>query len=142
MVSNLELQNKIAILLVSHGSSLPFAEVTFNEIKDKFNKATGFATEVGYMKVAEPSIAGAVENLKEEVPELEKIIAIPCDDPNYNQYKDISELPSHIFEEMKHFFSVYKTLENKKTEVNSIQGKEEALKIIYSTITAYNKKFK
>ena len=77
MVSNLELQNKIAILLVSHGSSLPFAEVTFNEIKDKFNKATGFATEVGYMKVAEPSIAGAVENLKEEVPELEKIIAIP-----------------------------------------------------------------
>ena len=57
MVSNLELQNKIAILLVSHGSSLPFAEVTFNEIKDKFNKATGFATEVGYMKVAEPSIA-------------------------------------------------------------------------------------
>ncbi len=72
----------------------------------------------------------------------EKIIAIPCDDPNYNQYKDISELPSHIFEEMKHFFSVYKTLENKKTEVNSIQGKEEALKIISSTITAYNKKFK
>mgnify|MGYP003534349411 CR=1 FL=1 len=67
MVSNLELQNKIAILLVSHGSSLPFAEVTFNEIKDKFNKATGFATEVGYMKVAEPSIAGAVENLKEEI---------------------------------------------------------------------------
>ena len=67
MVSNLELQNKIAILLVSHGSSLPFAEVTFNEIKDKFNKATGFATEVGYMKVAEPSIAGAVENLKEQI---------------------------------------------------------------------------
>ena len=77
MVSNLELQNKIAIQLVSHGSSLPFAEVTFNEIKDKFNKATGFATEVGYMKVADPSIAGAVDNLKEEVPELEKIIAIP-----------------------------------------------------------------
>ena len=77
MVSNLELQNKIAILLVSHGSSLPFAETTFNEIKDKFNKATGFATEVGYMKVAQPSISGAVENLKKEVPELEKIIAIP-----------------------------------------------------------------
>ena len=77
MVSNLELQNKIAILLVSHGSSLPFAETTFSEIKDKFNKATGFVTEVGYMKVAKPSIAGAIENLKKEVPDLEKIIAIP-----------------------------------------------------------------
>lgn len=77
MVSNLELQNKIAILLVSHGSSLPFAEATFTEIKNKFNKATGFVTEVGYMKVAKPSISGAIENLKKEVPELEKIIAIP-----------------------------------------------------------------
>ena len=41
----------------------------------------------------------------------EKIIAIPFKDPNNNVYKDISELPEHIFREMSHFFSVYKTLE-------------------------------
>ena len=58
--------NNAAVILVSHGSSLPYAEVTFSEIKDKFYKATGIPTEVGYMKVAEPSISGAVENLKEE----------------------------------------------------------------------------
>ena len=71
----------------------------------------------------------------------EKIIAIPKDDPTYNQYKDISELPAHIFEEMKHFFSVYKTLENKKTVVNDVKNREEAIKIISQTIEAYNKKF-
>ena len=41
----------------------------------------------------------------------EKIIAIPFNDPNYNMYKDISDIPIHIFEEMTHFFKVYKALE-------------------------------
>jgi inorganic pyrophosphatase len=71
----------------------------------------------------------------------EKIIAVPKDDPTFNQYKDISELPRHIFEEMKHFFSVYKALEGKKTEVGKIDGRTEAIKIISHTIDAYNKKF-
>ena len=35
----------------------------------------------------------------------EKIIAIPFNDPNYNMYTDIDQLPVHIFDEMKHFFS-------------------------------------
>lgn len=65
------------ILLISHGSSLPYGEVTFNEIKDKFIDKTGFPTEVGYMKVSEPTIAGAVENLKNEVDDLNEIIALP-----------------------------------------------------------------
>lgn len=34
----------------------------------------------------------------------EKIIAIPFNDPTYNSYTDISQIPSHIFEEMSHFF--------------------------------------
>lgn len=77
MDTNSKLSNNTAVILVSHGSSLPFAEVTFNEIKEKFIKATGFATEIGYMKVSEPSIAGAVEILKEQVDNLERIIALP-----------------------------------------------------------------
>src|SRR5574344_575224 len=32
----------------------------------------------------------------------DKIIAIPFDDPMYNTYKDISQLPQHIFDEMIH----------------------------------------
>ncbi len=65
------------IILISHGSSLPYGEITFTEIKDKFFDKTGFTTEVGYMKVSEPSIAGAVDILKDEVDGLNKIIALP-----------------------------------------------------------------
>jgi len=71
----------------------------------------------------------------------EKIIAIPFNDPTYNEYTDISELPKHIFEEMTHFFTVYKALENKETVVDEVKGKNEAIKIIETTIKSYKEKF-
>lgn len=72
----------------------------------------------------------------------EKIIAIPKDDPMYNIYTDVSELPAHIFEEMKHFFSVYKMLENKTTQVDDIQNREKAIETITNCISLYKRKFK
>ena len=71
----------------------------------------------------------------------EKIIAIPFSDPTYNTYTDISELPQHIFEEMTHFFSVYKSLENKETVVDEVKSKEDALRIIEACIKNYQEKF-
>ena len=59
----------------------------------------------------------------------EKIIAIPVDDPNYNSYRDITELPKHIFDEMTHFFSTYKALENKQTVVDEVRDREAALTV-------------
>ena len=72
----------------------------------------------------------------------EKIIAIPKDDPMYNIYTDVSELPAHIFEEMKHFFSVYKMLENKTPQVDDIQDRTKAIETIAQCISLYNTKFK
>ena len=71
----------------------------------------------------------------------EKIIAIPFSDPNYNVYKDIGELPTHIFNEMSHFFTVYKNLENKETAVNEVSDREASLKIIDKAINDYIEKF-
>ena len=71
----------------------------------------------------------------------EKIIAVCKDDPNYNMYSDISQLPSHTFEEMRHFFSVYKALEGKETVVSDVLGREEAIKIIIKCQNAYIEKY-
>ena len=71
----------------------------------------------------------------------EKIIAIPFNDPTYNGYHSIHELPTHIFEEMRHFFTVYKSLEDKTTVVNEVQGPEEAREIIQHCLDAYVNKF-
>ncbi|MBQ8448348.1 MAG: inorganic diphosphatase [Clostridia bacterium] len=71
----------------------------------------------------------------------EKIIAIPFSDPMYNTYKDISELPSHIFDEMRHFFMVYKSLENMSTAVQEVKDHEEAEKIIAEAMETYKTQF-
>ncbi len=71
----------------------------------------------------------------------EKIIAIPFHDPTYNTYRDVSELPTHIFTEMSHFFSVYKNLEDKETVVDELEGAEAAKLVIQKCLDNYIEKF-
>ncbi len=69
----------------------------------------------------------------------EKIIAIPFGDPQYNEYKDIFELPKHMAQELEHFLTVYKQLENKIVNVEALRGHEDAIKVINDSILRYYK---
>lgn len=77
----------------------------------------------------------------DENEEDEKIIAIPINDPFLNNYTDITELPQHQFQEIKHFFEIYKYLENKETRVDKICGREEAIATLVKCKNAYKKVF-
>lgn len=80
-------------------------------------------------------VISMVDNLRND----DKIIAIPFGDPMYSDYSDISELPQHIFNEMRHFFSVYKALEGMQTAVEKIENRKKAVSIIETAIDAYKK---
>jgi sirohydrochlorin ferrochelatase len=69
--------NDFGILLISHGSSLPYAEKTFKEILEKYIAKTGHNAEVGYMKVSNPSISEAISNLLSRNNNIKRIIAMP-----------------------------------------------------------------
>ena len=71
----------------------------------------------------------------------DKIIAIPFSDPSYNNIRSIDELPSHIFDEIMHFFKVYKQLENKQTDIKELYDRETAEKIVKEAIDGYVDKF-
>lgn len=71
----------------------------------------------------------------------EKIIAVAKNDPFYNAYKDIKQLPKHVADEIRHFFKVYKQLENKKTIVHHMKGAKYAQKVIAKSLKAYQEKF-
>lgn len=72
----------------------------------------------------------------------EKIIAIPFEDPMYNTYKDLSDLPAHISEEISHFFNVYKHLEpSREAQVNGVFGRAEAVEVIKQAFENYIEKF-
>ncbi len=70
-----------------------------------------------------------------------KIIAIPFKEPSWSDYKDITELPNHIMQEISHFFTVYKSLEGKQTAVLKVENAEVARQTIRHAIKAYNDKF-
>ncbi len=72
----------------------------------------------------------------------EKIIAVPIGDPNYNNYTDIDQLPQHIFNEMRHFFMVYKQLEGKQTYVEEVEPAAAAREIITKCLNAYQEKYR
>ncbi len=83
---------------------------------------------------------GVVKMIDEEEND-EKIIAVCDNDPNMNNINDISELSAHMFDEISHFFKVYKQLEGKRTVVTEVLGVEEAKLVIQKSIDMYEEIF-
>lgn len=79
--------------------------------------------------------------MEDEMGMDEKIIAVPFADPVYNGYKEIRDLPSHVEEEMRHFFSVYKALEGKHSIVGEIGDAKDALAAIQRAMDLYRDKY-
>lgn len=69
----------------------------------------------------------------------DKILAVAYNDPNLNHYKEISDVPTHLINEIEHFFSVYKNLEHKSTTGFKIEEKKEAISIIEKALSNYQK---
>ena len=71
----------------------------------------------------------------------DKVIAVPFIDPTYSNIKTLEDLPAHIFDEIVHFFSVYKQLEGKTTAVDALLGVADAKRIIKQAIEDYKIQF-
>lgn len=71
----------------------------------------------------------------------DKIIAVHADDPEYNHYESLSELPPHRMAEVQKFFEEYKSLENKKVVVESFLSRDQAVSVIQDSLQLYAQKF-
>jgi inorganic pyrophosphatase len=58
----------------------------------------------------------------------DKIIAVPVDDPRWDDVEDLSDLNPHTLREIEHFYSTYKKLQNKEVIVNDFKDKKAAQK--------------
>jgi inorganic pyrophosphatase len=72
----------------------------------------------------------------------DKIIAVAANDPSVRHYNNIEEIPPHFFDELRHFFQEYKTLENKTVQVNEFGDKAKALSIIEDALKLYKENFR
>ncbi|MCL2157748.1 MAG: inorganic diphosphatase [Methanobrevibacter sp.] len=69
-----------------------------------------------------------------------KILAVPVEDPKYEDIKDIGDVPSHLLDEIAEFFKTYKNLEGKEVEILSWENAEVAKKEAIRSIELYNQK--
>lgn len=67
-----------------------------------------------------------------------KILAVATHDPEYNGFREFSELPGHRLMMLRRFFQDYKLLEGKSVEVDQFQGKEHAIPIIEDALEQYS----
>ncbi len=71
----------------------------------------------------------------------DKIIAVPVEDPRWDEVKDLKNINKHQLKEMKHFFETYKQIEDKKVQVSGFEGKKSAMEAVKKSVSLYEKKF-
>lgn len=101
---------------------------------------TTFPLEVGVLVKVRPV---AVMEMNDSGESDYKIIAVPVNDKRWEGVTELEHLNPHILKEWTHFFETYKELKGKGdiVTIDSIKGKDDAIKAIEKSIVLYNEKF-
>ena len=68
----------------------------------------------------------------------EKVLAVPVNDPRFEEYRTLRDVPEHLLREIAHFFETYKALEKKKwAKIGGWKGTEDTLMLIEQTHSTY-----
>ena len=88
--------------------------------------------------VTEPTFPGCVIEVKplalfrmsDEEGTDDKILCVPVSDPSWNVLETLDDLPKQLTDEITHFFTVYKDLEQKSVEVGGWYSREDAEQMV------------
>ena len=69
----------------------------------------------------------------------DKIIGVCIDDPAYEPYQKLADIPQHVMKEVDRFFRDYKILEDKRVDVSDFYDQKRALEVIRAARAAYDR---
>ena len=69
----------------------------------------------------------------------DKIVAVPVDDPRFDDIKDIGDLNKHFIKEMTHFFETYKKVQGKEVSIGEWRGADVAKEAFVRSCEMYKK---
>jgi inorganic pyrophosphatase len=86
----------------------------------------------------EPTFAGClvdvrpigVLDMSDDKGRDQKVLAVPVGDPRFADVADLADVPAHFLKEIQHFFTVYKTLEQKAVEIHGWAGADAAWRLV------------
>jgi len=71
-----------------------------------------------------------VLDMRDEKGRDQKILAVPVGDPRFDGVTDLEHVPPHFLKEIEHFFTTYKTLEEKAVDIYGWVGAAEAWRLV------------
>lgn len=81
-------------------------------------------------------VVGVMEMEDEAGPD-ETLLCVPVNDPRWNEIQTLDDVPSHVIEEITHFFNIYKDLEPKHSEVNGWSDRDQGMQYIKDSQERY-----
>lgn len=71
----------------------------------------------------------------------DKIIAVPVEDPRWEDVQELEDINKHTTKEIRHFFETYKQIEKKEVEISGFEGKDAAIEAVEKSIELYKEKY-
>ena len=95
----------------------------------------------------EPMITGSVLSVRpvgflkmtDDKGQDEKILAVPVNDPRFNERRKLSDVRQHVLLEIEHFFRIYKELEKKFVDIDTWYDVEDTKKLILEAHSNFKK---
>jgi inorganic pyrophosphatase len=128
--------DRILYSAVHYPANYGFLPRTYCEDGDPLDALVLCQEDLVPMSIAAARPIGVI-TMTDEKGADDKIIAVAADDPEYNHYREVSELPPHRLLELKQFLLDYKTLERKQVNVDDLRPREEAAKVIQAAVALY-----
>ncbi len=136
--SGLLLVDRILFSAVHYPANYGFVPRTYCDDGDPLDILVLCSEPIQPLAIMRAKVIGVMK-MRDDKGEDDKLIAVHADDPNYADYSDVSELPSHRMRELQRFFQDYKALENKKVLVEAPQGRSEALEVLRDAMRLYDR---
>ena len=71
----------------------------------------------------------------------DKVLAVALEDPYYEEFFDIADIPQHVLKEVEYFFSTYKDLEGKRVQIVGWEKSHEAMRVITESMERYDAEY-
>lgn len=71
----------------------------------------------------------------------DKIIAVPKDDPRFDEVQEMTDINKHTLKEIQHFLETYKSIENKSVLISGVDGRMEAYEAVKKGLQMYADKY-
>jgi inorganic pyrophosphatase len=140
-ISGLIKMSRVLYSAVYYPANYGFIPRTLAEDEDPLDVLVLCQEPVVPLTIVHARAIGLMSMMDENKPD-HKIVAVATEDPEFNQYDEVGDLPPHKLLMIRRFFQDYKQLEGKAVKVDDIYPADVAYPVIENALRDYKRSIK